>query len=219
MKVACFIPIKSNSERVKGKNFRILNGKKLYEYIIQSAITAECFDDVYIDTDSEEIKTYAKELGAKIIDRKKELTSNMANGNDLLVHHFNLYSNYDYYFQLFATAPFLSPKTIKNCVEIISNTSEHDSICTAISRKGFFWFNELPINYRPGVLPRSQDLKPLYEESTGIYGISKEALEKYKCRIGYKPYVYEINQIEAVDINNEEDLLWAEWISANSKNI
>ena len=38
MGVACFIPIKSNSERVKGKNFRVLNGKKLYEYIIEHSI-------------------------------------------------------------------------------------------------------------------------------------------------------------------------------------
>ena len=32
MKTACFIPIKMNSERVPGKNLRVLNGKKLYEY-------------------------------------------------------------------------------------------------------------------------------------------------------------------------------------------
>ena len=46
MKVACFIPIKSNSERVPGKNFRVLNQRKLYEYVIENVIAANCFDDI-----------------------------------------------------------------------------------------------------------------------------------------------------------------------------
>lgn len=43
MKTACFIPIKENSERVQRKNFRIINEKKLYEYIIEHPIEADCF--------------------------------------------------------------------------------------------------------------------------------------------------------------------------------
>lgn len=49
MKIACFIPIKENSERVPGKNFRILNGKKLYEYICEHVAEAEAFDDLHFD--------------------------------------------------------------------------------------------------------------------------------------------------------------------------
>ena len=47
MKTACFIPIKANSERVPGKNFRVLNNKKLYEYICLNVKEANVFDDVY----------------------------------------------------------------------------------------------------------------------------------------------------------------------------
>ena len=65
MKTACFIPIKSNSERVPGKNFRVLNGKKLYEYICENVKKAEAFDDVFVDTNSEEIMDYAKKMGFK----------------------------------------------------------------------------------------------------------------------------------------------------------
>ena len=63
MKTACFIPIKANSERVPGKNFRVLNGKKLYEYIIEHTMDADCFDDIYIDTNSPEITGYALDHG------------------------------------------------------------------------------------------------------------------------------------------------------------
>ena len=72
--------------------------------------------------------------------------------------------------------------------------------------------NGIPVNYRPGILPRSQDLVPIMEETTGLYGIKKESLDKYRCRIGRKPYVHVVSKFEAVDINTEEDLLVAEYI-------
>ena len=53
---------------------------------------------------------------------------------------------------------------------------------------------------------------PVVEESTGLYGIKKESLEKYRCRIGRKPYIYLVSKFEAVDINMEEDLKIAEYV-------
>ena len=67
MKSACFIPIKSNSERVPGKNFRELNGKRLYQYICEHVQEADVFDDIYVDTNSEEVKEYASKKGFVII--------------------------------------------------------------------------------------------------------------------------------------------------------
>lgn len=212
MKVACFIPIKSNSERVPGKNFRKLNGKKLYEYIIEHVITANVFDDVYIDTNSEEVKKYAEVNGCKVIDRKEELARNTANGNDLLNYHYLQYPQNDYYFQLFATAPYLQPQTIKEAVEVLINSPTNDSIFTAVKHNGFFWLNDNPVNYRPSILPRSQDMVPVVEETTGLYGITREALEKYRSRIGATPYIKYVSKFEAIDINTEEDLKIAEFI-------
>lgn len=212
MKTACFIPIKENSERVPGKNFRVLNGKKLYEYIVEHVLEAACFDDIYIDTNSNEIKEYACKKGISIIDRLKELALNSANGNDLLIHHQKLYCEYDYYFQLFATAPYMQAATIKRCTDILTSSQEYDSCFTALKNNSFYWLNGLPINYRPDILPRSQDIMPVIEETTGLYGISRKALEQYKCRIGRKPYIYYVSKFEAVDINTEEDLILAEFI-------
>lgn len=212
MRTACFIPIKSNSERVPGKNFRELNGKKLYEYICEHVYEADAFDDVYVDTNSEEIADYARDKGYKVIERKEELARNTANGNDLLVYHYNLYPEYDYYFQLFATAPYLQPSTISMCVNNLLSSNIYDSVFTATENHGFYWLNETPINYRPGILPRSQDMLAVVEESTGLYGISGESLKKYHCRIGRNPYIHVIDKFEAVDINTEEDLKIAEYI-------
>ena len=215
MSTACFIPIKETSERVKGKNFKVLNGRKLYEYIITNAIESNVFDEIYIDTNSEEIKNYAEKNGCHAIARISELAENTANGNDLINYHKGLFPNYDYYFQLFATAPFLQKKTIVNCVNQLINSTVHDSIFTAVKHQGFFWLNNNCINYRPCILPRSQDLIPLIEETTGLYGITRTALEKYKCRIGANPIMYFVDKFEAVDINTNEDFVLAEYIGKN----
>lgn len=212
MKAACFIPIKANSERVPGKNLRVLNGKKLYCYICENVKKADIFDDVYIDTNSKEIAEYADSIGFKVIDRKPELAENTANGNDLLVYQFQQYPQYDYYFQLFATAPYLQPETIRICYDRLTESGEYDSCFTATENHSFYWIAGNPINYRPGILPRSQDMLPVFEETTGLYGITADSLNHYRCRIGRKPYIHLVNKFEAVDINTEEDLKVAEYI-------
>ncbi len=212
MKTAAFIPIKTNSERVPGKNFRVLNGKKLYEYICEHVKLANVFDDVYVDTNSDEIAAYAKEQGFLVIERKPELAKNSANGNDLLVYQYEQFPDYDYYFQLFATAPYLQPETIKECFNKLVSSVEYDSCFTATGNHGFYWLADNPMNYRPGILPRSQDMLPVIEETTGLYGITKNSLDRYRCRIGRKPYIHIVSKFEAVDINTEEDLKVAEYV-------
>ena len=212
MRTACFIPIKANSERVPGKNLRKLNSKKLYQYICEHVKEANVFDDVFIDTNSQEVADYAESLGFHAIERKPELALNTANGNDLLVYHYENYPSYDYYFQLFATAPFMQPSTIKSCYEKLVSSEVYDSCFTALENHSFYWYANTPINYRPCILPRSQDMMPVVEETTGLYGISNESLNKYRCRIGRKPYMHFVSKFEAVDINTEEDFKVAEHI-------
>lgn len=212
MNTACFIPIKANSERVPGKNLRILNGKKLYEYICEHVQEAAVFDDVYIDTNSLEISDYAKQMGFHVIDRKPELARNTANGNDLLVAHYSQYPDYDFYFQLFATAPYMRPGTIRSCYEKLISSEAYDSCFTAVENHSFYWMSGNPINYRPDILPRSQDMMPLIEETTGLYGITSNSLNRYRCRIGKKPYIHIVDKFEAIDINTEEDFRIAEYI-------
>lgn len=212
MKTACFIPIKSNSERVPGKNLRLLNNKELYKYICEHVKEIDLFDDVYVDTNNSDVAKYANSIGFKVIERLPELANNTANGNDLLLYHYQLFPNYDYYFQVFATAPYMQPQTIKKCYDILTNSNIYDSCFTAIENHSFYWYAGNPINYRPGILPRSQDVLPVIEETTGLYGISNKSLAKYRCRIGMRPYIHIVNKFEAIDINTEDDFKIAEQI-------
>lgn len=207
----CFIPIKTTSKRVPGKNFKVFAGFPLYKHIITNAIRSGVFDEIYIDTDSDEIKEFASQRNCKIIDRPEYMTKDNINGNDLLLYDYNAVKKGEFLFQLFATAPLLRPETIRACVNFLKRNSEiNDSIFTATDEGGWFWFNDVPVNYSPYVLPRSQDAQHLIKESTGLYGITKETLIKYKCRIGARPFAYKISKFEALDIDDEKDFKLAE---------
>jgi len=208
MKTVCIVPIKKNSKRVKGKNFKLINKKPLYTYLLDKLKFCN-FDEIYVDSDSKVIEQYTKKNNYKFIYRKASLAKDMANGNDLLNYHSKLVES-DLYFQLFVTAPLLSIKSINNCVKILKNTKKYDSIFTFIKEKSFYWFKDKPLNYKPVVLPRSQDLIPIIRETTGLYGIKRKALKKRKCRIGYKPYKYLVEKKEAIDLDNHMDFLLLE---------
>ena len=83
MKIVAIIPIKSTSKRVKGKNFRIVGKKPLYKHLLDK-LKKTNFDEIYIDSDSVEIKRYCHRMGYKFIKRLPKLAKDNANGNDLL---------------------------------------------------------------------------------------------------------------------------------------
>tara|TARA_A100001011_G_C14149221_1_gene773245 strand:- start:282 stop:944 length:663 start_codon:yes stop_codon:yes gene_type:complete len=209
MKVVAIVPIKSNSKRVKKKNFKIINKKKLYEFLLEKLHHCN-FDEVYIDSDSREIEKYSKKNGFYFIKRKKSLAKDNANGNHLLNFHGSLIKA-DYYFQLFITSPLLKVESINKCIAILKTRKNCDSVLTGKSIYSWFWFKNKPVNYLPKVLPRSQDAIPIMQETTGLYGIKRKALKKYKCRIGKKPFFYEVSDEEAIDLDNQKDFEYFEY--------
>ena len=203
MKTVAIVPIKKKSERVVGKNFRLVGGKPLYQHLLDK-LNHSLFDEIYIDSDSEELWEYSQTKGYFFIERKPELAQNDANGNDLLNYHGEIVEA-DYYFQIFITSPLLKLETINNCIKLLKENKEYNSILTVKSIFTWFWFEGKPINYDPRILPRSQDAKPVVMETTGLYGITQKALLENRARIGDKPYFYEVSDAEALDLDNEID--------------
>jgi CMP-N-acetylneuraminic acid synthetase len=213
-KIVVIVPIKKNSKRVKNKNFKNINGLPLYKITLKKLKKCK-FDEIYVDSDSKEIENFCNLEGIKFIKRKPFLATDKANGNDLLNYHRKLIDA-DYYFQILITSPLLRIKTINNCISYLKKSKKYDSIFTTQKFKTFFWFKDRPVNYLPKELPRSQDLKPLIIETTSLYGIKKKSLDKYKCRIGKKPYFYEVDDFEAVDLNNKKDFEYLEYLIKNN---
>jgi CMP-N-acetylneuraminic acid synthetase len=93
----------------------------------------------------------------------------------------------------------------------LKNIPEKDSLFSVTRIQSRIWDKDgKPINHDPAVLLRTQDLAPVYEENSCLYIFTKEILEKRKNRIGFRPLMFEIDRIEAWDIDEEVQFQIAE---------
>lgn len=206
------IAFKENSERVIGKNLRNLGGKSLYKYIIEKALSSD-LDKVYVITNCQAVKGEIEKMGAVNLEVPDWYFEKEVTGDRMISYPAEIVDS-DIYLQLFVTAPFLSSETINQSIRILEETN-HDSVFTVNKKHDWAWFNNRPITYFPGNLPRSQDAIPLIIETTGLYGITKDAVINLRRRVGNSPYMLEIDQIEGWDIDEPLDFALAELFFEN----
>jgi CMP-N-acetylneuraminic acid synthetase len=213
MKIAAIIPMRHSSVRVPGKNYRDFAGRPLYEHIIETLLTASVFSDIVVDTDSDLIIKQASERFDDVtcLRRPEALRGDKVSMNDVLLNTCHQVEA-DYYLQTHSTNPLLKPETVRRAVErMVSDSQRYDSLFSVTAVQKRFWRPDgSAINHDPDVLLRTQDLPVIYEENSCIYIFSGNVLNERKNRIGYKPILFEMDGIEAVDIDTETDFLIAE---------
>jgi len=213
MRVIALMPMKGESERVHNKNMRDFNGQPLCSVMLDKLVASDLIDEVLVNTDSDLIKDFVESRyeKVKIIERPLELLGHDVSMNKIIEHDINQFSA-DLYLQTHSTNPLLRVETITAAIEkFIENKSKKDSLFSVTRfQTRFYTENGKALNHDPEVLIKTQDLPVLYEENSCIYIFTKEAFEKNKRRIGDKPILFEINQLEAVDIDVEEEFVLAE---------
>lgn len=203
MKTVAIIPIKLNNERVPGKNTKCFSdGTPLMQLIQRACLCAESIDEVYIYCSSENIRVYL-EPGVKYLKRPKFLDSNEANSNDI-IREFIKVIDADIYVETHATGPFTRSESIDACVNAVK-TGKYDSAFLAKKIQEFLWQNGTAMNFDINHFPRTQDLVPIYSETPGAYVFTKETFERFNRRVGVKPYIHEVSEIESRDIDYPED--------------
>ena len=115
MKINLIIPAKGTSQRIKNKNLCTINGKSLVRLACEKALRCSNVNEVYLDTESEEIISSVADLeksGLKIIKRAKELANNDIGANEMMVYGLHSVSDCDVLLQTFSTSPLITSKTI-----------------------------------------------------------------------------------------------------------
>ena len=84
--IVCIIPARGNSERVSNKNIRLLLGKPLIAYTIESALESRLISKTIVSTDSQVIAKIAKEFGAEVVLRPDNLALPTSPLEDALRH-------------------------------------------------------------------------------------------------------------------------------------
>lgn len=207
MKTIAIMPIKLNNERLPGKNTMLLGGKPLLQHQLLATQQTGLADEIYVYCSDEAVCPVLPE-GVRFLKRPAELDLPSSNFTQI----FSAFSRTvpaDIYVYVHATAPFITPKTITECIQAVQS-GEYDSAFCAVKIQDFLWKDGEPLNFDAANVPRSQDLAPIYRETSGVYVFTAKVFETCHRRIGKKPYIKEVSFKEAVDINNPEDFRLAE---------
>lgn len=222
MYICAILPIKHLSSRVPGKNYRDFNGKPLFTIILDTLLKCSLFDKIVIDTNSDTIKEiinsdYKNKEQILIYNRPQHLWDGDIAMNIILENVINdLKLTHDLFFQTHTTNPILSCDTINKSIKYFfdKKSEGYDSLFSVKEWQTRLYTlkNEVveAVNHNPNELLPTQDLEPLYEENSCIYIFSKEILFKKKHRIGYKPLMFIMDDVESMDIDIETDFVIAE---------
>lgn len=200
--VTISIPLKKNSQRVNGKNFRDLGGVPLYMRALTKALKMKAdgaVDEVAI-FGSLSIRefiptgvTWHREQEIVIRQCSNDLFSEMASACET-----------DAMLVLNATSPFIGLDTIALAIEAVQS-GEYDSALTAIGLRGRLWDDRKPLNHDPTICPRTQSQEPIWFESDGLWIASCHLFAHDHRRVGYKPLFIEVSGMEALDVDTEQD--------------
>ena len=207
MKTIAIMPIKLNNERLPGKNTMLLGDKPLLQHQLIAVRDSNMADDIFVFCSNEAVCEYLPE-GVKFLKRSAELDLPTANFSQIF-EAFSSENPADIYVYVHATAPFVSVETIKECISAVVS-GEYDSAFCAVKIQDFLWKDGEPMNFDAQNIPRSQDIEPIFRETSGVYVFTSDVFNKYHRRIGVNPFIKEVSFKEAVDINNPEDFQLAE---------
>ncbi len=216
MNVTALLPMKGNSERVPNKNMKLFGGAPLYHAILKVLTASKFIDFVVIDTDSKVIAEDAKKtFGDKviIIGRPESIQGDYVSMNDIIKYDLTQLEG-THFIQTHSTNPLLLSETLDKGIQYYFDSigKDCDSVFSVTRLQARLYDKAgKPLNHDPNELRRTQDLEPLFEENSNFYIFSKEAFAKAgNKRIGLKPSVFEVNKLEAVDIDEPEDFVLAE---------
>lgn len=210
MKIVAFATVKLQSERVPRKNLQPVGGKPLCYHIVNTALQVPAIDDVYVYCSDDQV-CEAIPPAAKFLKREKWLDGNEIRAKDTYTA-FLRDVDADIYVALCTTSPFTKAETLANALNMVL-AGDYDSAFTARRMQTFAWHDGKPINYDPCNIPRTQDLQPVFVETSAFFIFSRGLWQKHGRRIGFKPYIQEVDEIEGVDIDEPQDLEFARLIA------
>jgi len=217
MIVLGIIPARGGSKVVPYKNIKQLNGKPLLSYTIEAALSVKLLSRVVVSTDDQRIADVAKQYGASVIMRPKELAVDESRTEDALLHvldHLVEKEDFvpDIVLTLEPTSPLRKSESIDACIKVFEN-KDIDSVISVVETKACYGnIKDYKFNFLfPNQPRRRQDRDPLYQETGVVYGTRTEILRHKKSVTGDNIYPLVISPKEAIDINTEFDFKLAEY--------
>ena len=220
-KVKALLFMKAFSERVPGKNMRLLCGRPLFHWILDSLNESQVIDEIIINTDSNKIAEDAQNNFDVTIHMRPDYLLNIQSNEAYQIMAYDLENtDGEYFIQTHSTNPLLKPQTIKAALEVyFEKRDQNDSLFSVTTLQTRLFDDKFKaINHDPNNLIKTQNLPYIYEENSCLYIFSRSSFLENKNRIGKNPYLFPIDRFEAVDIDEKYDFLMAEILMQNTIN-
>ena len=222
------ITARSGSKGLPGKNIKLLCGKPLMAYSIDSAVESGCFEKVFVSTDSEEYAEIAMSFGADASFLRSQKTSSDNAGSwdvvrEVLFEFEKRGKEYNRIMLLQPTSPLRTSEDIINSFKLMEHTGASSVVGVTETDHSPLWSNTLPedlsmehfLNDDYSDLPR-QALPKYYRINGAIYLIRKEELFVSKM-LRKRSYAYIMPQERSIDIDTELDFMIAEILLAKQR--
>lgn len=229
MKNIAIIPARSGSKGLKDKNIKILKGKPLLAYTIEAAKKTGIFHEIMVSTDSEKYAEIARKYGARVpFLRSEELSNDTASSwdmvKDVLEKYKNIGENFETIALLQPTSPLRTDEDIKLAYHTFWEKGANSVISVCESEHSPKWMNILPDNNSMDNFIKKEDMnvprqkiEKFYRINGAIYIVKIDYLLKYNDVYNDKSYAFIMDKIKSVDIDEEIDFLFAEFILKNKK--
>lgn len=219
-KSIAIITARGGSKRIPKKNIKDFLGKPIIAYSIIAALESKLFDEVMVSTDDMQIAEISKSLGAKVpFMRSKGNSNDYAGTSDVILEVLDKYKKngniFDYCCCIYPTAPFITLEKLEESFELFK-VKNYDSLFPVvkysypIQRSYKFVDDKISMVWPENYSKRSQDLEQIYHDAGQFYWLKVEEFNKKKQIYTDNSGAIIVSEIEAQDIDNEEDWKLAE---------
>lgn len=203
MKCVAVVPMKLNNSRLPGKNTKsFTNGEPLCYYILNTLKKVKLIDEIYVYCSDPSIQSFLPP-NIKYLERSKLLDRDVTKINEVLSSFASVIKS-DVYLMAHTTSPFISEESITKGLEAVLS-GQYDSSFASIKCQDFMWKDNSPMNYSLDSIPRTQDLAPIFKETSGFYCYTYSVIMNLNRRIGERPKIIEVSELEAIDIDEPQD--------------
>jgi len=206
MKPICFIAAREGSKGIPNKNIKIINGRPLISYAIESAINSKLFSHVIVSTDSKKIQNISRKWGADVpFLRPKRLAGDSVGIIPVILHGIKTIKSLGYNFDIIVTrdctVPFITSNEMKHSINVLKK-KKCDGVFAVYKQHLNPYFNMLEAN-KKGFLKiskktkkiiKSRQASPIVYQLNGLFVFNVKSLVKYKKLLMPKILPYEISQ-------------------------
>lgn len=207
------IPARMGSQRLAKKNLREIGGVPLITHAIRKCLAANCFDEIWVNSEHEDFRIIAEQEGVNFHQRPEALGNHTATSEDYIAEFLEQHECVCL-LQIHSIAPLLTVSDIQSFARFFSR-SQADCLLSTEEIQIECAFEGRPVNFTFEEKTNSQDLKPVqrvswsitgWQRSTYLKAVAAGTCASYAGRVEFFP----ISRLSAHVIKTEEDLKIAE---------